>query len=194
MNRFGERYVRITDPYTTKFLPLMALALQPFTGVTVGFQILQFMCIASLYIRWRDKTVEPDIQESYLRTLLEENEKISELFKVETMHVLDYQCEYQPIPCNEEFPEFNNKYFRFFNADSNMTKGHFVFGDLESNATMKLTFETMPVQGKSRFCIGEPFYFFDVVAEINHNGVYERVVVVDRKESLNKVRPFLSML
>jgi hypothetical protein len=185
---------RVSDPYTSKFLPGLILLLQPFTGLTVGFRALQIFCIANLWGRWRNKSVDPEIEETYLRAMLEENKRISELFKVETMHVLDYDCEYQTACDTEEFPEFNNKYFKFFNADTGMTKGHFVFGDLESNATMKVSFETMPVQGKSRFCIGEPFYYFDVVIEINHNGVYEKIVLVDRKESLNKVRPFISML
>lgn len=150
--------------------------------------------MGAIWIRWRDRSADPTIEETYLRAMLHENERIQQLFSVETMHVLDFDCDYAPYPDPEEFPEFNNKYFRFFNTDGNMTKGHFVFGDLESNATMKLTFETMPVVGKARFELGEPFYFFDVQAEITHNGVLEKVVLVDRQESLRKFRPFLMMM
>lgn len=49
----------------------------------------------------------------------------------------------------------------------------------------------MPVRGEYRFQVGEPFFYFDVVAEINNKGVYEKVVLVDRKETLRHIRPFL---
>lgn len=166
----------------------------PFNHLAIGFYGLQILCMAGFWIRWRDRTVDPEIEETFLRTIMEKNERISELFDVTTMHVLDYDCEYQGIPDREEFPEFENKFFKFFNNDSNMTKGFFVFGDLESNATMKLTFETMPVIGTSRFAMGEPFYFFDVSAEINHNGVYEKVDIVNRTETLKRLRPFLMFM
>jgi hypothetical protein len=156
--------------------------------------ILRISFALAIWIRWRDRTNDPEIEETYLREMIHSNERIQELFSVETMHVLDFDCEYTPYPDAEEFPEFNNKLFRFFNTDGNMTKGHFVFGDLESNATMRIDFETMPIVGKARFELGEPFYFFDVVAEITHNGVLEKVVLADRKESLKKFRPFLMMM
>lgn len=158
------------------------------------FFFMQLTVMGAFWIRWRDRSADPEIEETYLRAILEENSQISKYFNVLTMHVLDYDCEYQPMPDPEEFPEFNNKMFRFFNTDGNMTKGHFVFGDTHSGAMMKLTFETMPVVGKARFALGEPFYFFDVKAEITHNGVLEKVVVVDREESLKKYRPFLMMM
>jgi hypothetical protein len=52
----------------------------------------------------------------------------------------------------------------------------------------------MPVRGEFRYQVGEPFFYFDVVAEINNNGVFEKVVLVDRKETLKKIRPFLLMM
>jgi len=52
----------------------------------------------------------------------------------------------------------------------------------------------MPVRGEGRFQIGEPFYYFDVTAEINVKGQLEKVILVDRKETLKKIRPFLIML
>ena len=189
-----NRVHRINDAYTSKFLPAVFIGLTSVSHLNLSFTILQLTTLTAFWIRWRDKSADPEIEETYLRAMLHDNERIQELFSVETMHVLDYDCEYQPIPDSLEFPEFNNKYFRFFNSDSNMTKGHFVFGDLETNATMKLTFETMPVVGKARLTLGEPFYFFDVQAEITHNGVMEKVVLVDRAESLKKFRPFLMMM
>lgn len=188
------RVNRISDPYTSKFLPATFLALMSIGHLNFSFTLLQLAAFCSFWVRWRDKSADPEIEETILRGIIHDNARIQELFAIETMHVLDYDCEYQPFPDAVEFPEFNNKFFRFFNSDSNMTKGHFVFGDLETNATMKLTFETMPVVGKARLTLGEPFYFFDVQAEITHNGVMEKVVLVDRAESLRKFRPFLMMM
>ena len=189
-----ERIHRIKDNYTSKVLPGVFFALFPFSHLSLPIQILQMTTLVAFWVRWRDRSSDPEIEETFLRTIIHDNPRIQELFSVETMHVLDYDCEYQPFPDSEEFPEFNNRLFRFFNTDGNMTKGHFVFGDLETNATMKLTFETMPVVGKARFSLGEPFYFFDVQAEITHNGVFEKVILVDREESLKKFRPFLMMM
>jgi len=52
----------------------------------------------------------------------------------------------------------------------------------------------MPVRGDFKFQMSDMYYMFDVVAEVNANGVHEKVVLVDRKETLKKVRPFLLML
>ena len=50
---------------------------------------------------------------------------------------MDYDLEYdEGYPCENKFPEFKNKLWRFFNNDTHMTTGHFKFGDLDSGATM----------------------------------------------------------
>lgn len=67
-------------------------------------------------------------------------------------------------------------------------------GDVESGATMNLKFKTMPVPGKFRYQVGEPYYFYDLRAEITHNGVFKEVVIVDEKETLNRIRPFLFLI
>lgn len=122
------------------------------------------------------------------------NAEIAKLFKEETIHLLEYDFEYdQGFPDAKEFPEFSNSLFRFFNTDTHMCTGKMVFGDVESGATMSLDFKTMPVAGKFRFQVGEPFYFYDMVAHINHNGEYKEVVLADKAEALKKYRPFLFM-
>ena len=121
--------------------------------------------------------------------------EVAKYFKDSSIHVLDYDCEWDKgFPCEKEFPEFQNKLFRMFNTDTNMTTGHFTFGDVESGATMTVNFKTMPVAGKFRFQVGEPFFFYDVVAHINVNGEYKEVVIVDRQEALRRYRPFLMMV
>jgi hypothetical protein len=121
--------------------------------------------------------------------------EISKYFKDATIHVLDYNFEFDKgFPDEAEFPEFKNNLFRLFNTDTSMCSGHFTFGDVESGATMRLDIKTMPVAGKHRFQVGEPYFFYDVVAHINVDGDYKEVVVVDRAESLKKYRPFLFMV
>lgn len=64
--------------------------------------------------------------------------EINELFKEETIHVMDYDCEYDTEIDVVKFPEYRNKVWQFFNSDTGMTTGHFKFGDVESGATMSL--------------------------------------------------------
>lgn len=75
-----------------------------------------------------------------------------------------------------------------------MCTGHFVFADIDSRATMRVDFQTMPVRGDFRFQMSDAYFLFDVVCNVNVNGVHEKIVLVDRKESLKKIRPFLLML
>lgn len=91
------------------------------------------------YTRMRDKTLDPDFKETYLREMMYNNAEIAKLFNEETIHVLDYDCEYDKgYPDQAKFPEFKNKLWRFFNSDTHMATGHFKFGDVESGATMTL--------------------------------------------------------
>ena len=64
--------------------------------------------------------------------------QITEFFNEETIHVLDYECEYDTEIDTQKFPEYHNKVWKFFNADTGMSQGHFKFGDVESGATMML--------------------------------------------------------
>jgi len=76
-----------------------------------------------------------------------------------------------------------------------MATGFFKFGDVESGATMNLKFKTMPVPGKFRYQVGEPFYFYDVRADITlKNGELKQVVLVDEAESLQRIKPFLFLI
>lgn len=96
--------------------------------------------VGLMYVRARDKCGDPDFKETYLRDIIYKNDEISALFKEETIHVLDYDCEYERgYPDADKFPEFNNKFWRFFNTDTSMTTGHFKMADVESGAVMNLT-------------------------------------------------------
>merc|ERR1712048_1293346 len=129
--------------------------------------------MAIMYVRIRDKCMDPDLKETHLREMLYQNEEISKLFAEETIHVMDYDLEYVPgFMDTKKFPEYNNKLFRFFNTDTSQAKGHFVFGDVESGATMRVDIKTMPIASEYRYQVGEPFFMYSVKAQINHNGVF----------------------
>lgn len=59
---------------------------------------------------------------------------------------------------------------------------------------MNLKFKTMPANGKARYQVGEPFYYYDLRAEILYKGVLKEVVLVDENEELKRVRPFLYLI
>ena len=84
---------------------------------------------------------------SYLRDMLYKNDEITAYFNEETLHILDYDCEYDKgFPDPEKFPEFNNRVFRFFNNDTSMTTGFFKIGDVETGAVMNLkVFNIYPI-------------------------------------------------
>lgn len=77
------------------------------------------------------------------------------------------------------------------NNDGNFTEGEYTFGDVESNAMVRISYKTMPIRRKHRFVLGEPTFMYSVKAELTHNGQYEEIVLVDEKESLKKHRPYL---
>ena len=130
-----------------------------------------------------------------MRDIIYANEEITKYFNEETIHVLDYDFEYEKgYLDSEKFPEFENKLFRFFNNDTSFCKGHFKFGDVESGATMLLKIKTMPAYGRYRYNVGEPFYYYDLRAEIMYKGVFKEVVLIDENEVLKKMRPFLYLI
>jgi len=105
---------------------------------------------------------------------------------------MDYKVEWEKeFPDEKEFPEFTNKKFRFFSNDPSMAKGEITLGDVESEAVVNIKFKTMPVRSINRLTVGEPFYFYDVKAELCVNGEFEEIILVDREESLRHYRPFL---
>lgn len=187
-----ERRHRMYDNFSLYCLPGVSFFNSLFWDLNFGFKVLTILPMAILYTRTRDKTFDPDMKETYLREMIYNNEEIKKHFADETIHVMDYDFEYEKgLPCAEKFPEFDNKLFRFFNTDTSMCSGHFVFGDVESGATMRVDIKTMPIAGENRYQVAEPFFFYDVRAKINNNGVYSEVVLVDEAETLKKYRPYV---
>ena len=52
----------------------------------------------------------------------------------------------------------------------------------------------MPVAGRWRYQVGEPYYFYDVRAEVSHEGKFKEVVLVNEEIELKKKRPFLLIM
>jgi len=187
-----NRRSRMFDNFSMYVLPGAAFASSLFWDLSFGFKIFTLLPLATLYTRIRDKTPDPDIKETHLREMMYNNETVAKYFNEDTIHVMDYDMEWEKgFPDVEKFPEFENKVFRFFNNDTSMCKGHFVFGDVESGAMMRLDIKTMPIASAFRYNVGEPYFFYSVTAQINHNGVYTEVKLVDEEESLKKYRPYL---
>jgi len=193
-NQVWERRHRVFDAFQLYFLPSVSLGFYMLSDVTFGFKLISLLPWILFYTRIRDKTLDPDLKETYLRDMLYKNPEITKYFNEETIHVIDYDCEFDKTIDYEKFPEYNNKSWRFFNTDTGLTTGHFKFGDVDSGATMNLKFKTMPASGRYRYQVGEPFYFYDLRADVLHDGVYHEVVLVDEKETLKRMRPFLYLV
>lgn len=134
-----SRIRRLQDPFQLYVLPGTSLFFFFLWDLSFGFKVFSILPLAIFYTRLRNKTLDPDLKERFLRDMIHEHPELGQLFKPETIHVLDYDFEYdEGFPDEEKFPEFNNKVFRFFNSDTSMCTGFFKFGDLESGATMHL--------------------------------------------------------
>lgn len=52
----------------------------------------------------------------------------------------------------------------------------------------------MPVHGEFRYQVGEPYYFYDLRADVVHNGQFKEIILVDQEATLAKKRPFLIII
>ena len=140
--------------------------------------------------RIRDKGAEPTIDEVWVLDTIFKHEKLSKLFTPETYHVLDYDQEFDSGLDNPYFPEYRTPVSRFFNVDPNTTTGRYKFGDVESGAMMTLHFKTMPFSN-NKYNYTEPFFVYDMWAEITHNGEYSVEHIIKAEETLKTKRIFV---
>lgn len=111
---FWARRNRVQSPFELYFLPGTALFLLQFWPLDWSFKILSLIPVLSLYTRVRDKCMDPECPETFLRDMLDNNEVVKKHFSVETMQTMDYQFDFtKGFPDEVEFPEFKNKYFSF---------------------------------------------------------------------------------
>ena len=87
---YWERRSRLMDPFQMYVLPGLSLFFYQFSDLNFGFKMFTVLPLVLYHTRMRDKCGDPDIKEVFLRDMIHQNEELSELFKVETMHVLDY--------------------------------------------------------------------------------------------------------
>lgn len=136
---YVARRRRIQDNFQMYVLPTASLISLYFWDLSFGFKVFTLFPLGIFYTRMRDKCADPDIKETFLRDMIHNHPVIGPLFKPETIHILDYDLDYdEGLPDESKFPEYNNKLWRFFNSDTGMCTGSFKFGDLESGAVMHL--------------------------------------------------------
>lgn len=140
--------------------------------------------------RIRDRGAEPTIDEVWVLDTIQKNPKISSLFNAKTWHIIDYNQEWDRGTDNAFFPEYKSTVAKFFNTDCNTTTGFFKFGDVETGATMTLNFKTMPY-ANNRYNMTEPFYVYDMQAEISHNGEFEKESLIKPEEVFKTKRIFV---
>lgn len=141
--------------------------------------------------RIRDRGAEPTIDEVQVLDTIFQNEKLNKLFTPETYHVIDYDQEWDKGTDNELFPEYNTTVAKFFNTDCNTTTGFYKFGDVESGAMMTLRFKTMPF-ANNKFNFSEPFYIYDMKAEITNDGEFTEEHIIKAEDVLKTKRIFVT--
>jgi hypothetical protein len=141
--------------------------------------------------RIRDRGAEPTVDEVNILDTIFSHEKLKTLFTPETYHVIDYNQEWEKGRENPYFPEYRTTVAKFFNTDCNTTTGFYKFGDVESGAMMTLHFKTMPF-ANNKFNFSEPFFIYDMWAEITHDGNYTVERIVKAEEVLRTKRIFVS--
>ena len=100
-----HRSERYQDPFQIVFLPSFSIFFYQFWDLAMGFKGLSFLSAMLFWTRIRDRVVDPDVNEVHLRDIIHQNAELGALFKPETIHLLDYDLEYDTgMPCEKKFP------------------------------------------------------------------------------------------
>jgi len=70
MNQWYDRRARMYDTFSLYVLPATSLFGYMFSDLATGFKGLMYLPWLLLYVRIRDKTLDPDFKETYLRDML----------------------------------------------------------------------------------------------------------------------------
>lgn len=187
--QISERLHRSNDGWTRTMVAYSAFSCYMMSYALIWkihFGVTSMLCLA----RIRDKGAEPTLDEIHLLDTLFANDKIRELFKPTSYHVIDYDQEFDAGLDNPLFPEYRSSMARYFNADMNTTTGRYKIGDVDSGATMTLHFKTMPYSN-NKYMFTEPFLIYDMWAEISHNGKVTTEQIVNHKDVLKSKRIFV---
>ena len=85
--------------------PAFSLFFYQFYELSAGFKILTFFPLAMFYTRLRDKCIDPDIKEMWIRDMVHQNAELGKLFKPESIHILNHDIEWDAgYPCEKKFP------------------------------------------------------------------------------------------
>ena len=107
-----ERGHRLLDPFNLFFLPAWIFTAAQFFPLGLGFKMMTAIPAFMLWTRIRNKTRDPELQETYLLDMIHSNPVIAKYFSVETTQVLDFHADFIPgFPYNEEMPEFKQAFF-----------------------------------------------------------------------------------
>ena len=187
--QIGCRLHRSNDGWTRSLLAYTTFSFLMIPHALIWKIHFAFFSLATL-ARIRDKGAEPTVDEIHILDTIFSNEKLSTLFSPETTHVIDFDQEFDEGRENPFFPEYRTPTAKFFNADSNTTTGMYVFGDVESNATMKLRFKTMPYSN-NKYHFTEPYMIYDLYAEVSHNGKVWNEYILKAEHTLKTKRIFV---
>ena len=106
------RRERLYNPFDLFVLPISTMFFLQFWDLHLGFKGFSMMLLLSMITRARDRVMDPQCPETYLREMIHKNEALKKYFAVETMQTMDFDFQYIPgYPNMEEFPEFDNKLF-----------------------------------------------------------------------------------
>ena len=148
-----------------------------------GYPALTTKQKEEIITRIRDKGAEPTVDEVLVLDTVFANEKLAELFKPESYHIIDYDQEWDEGRTNPYFPELKSTSAKFFNADSNTTTGMYKFGDVDTGAMMTLHYKTMPYSN-NKYHFTEPFLIYDMYAEVTHNGKVFTETIIKAEDTL----------
>jgi len=100
--------------------------------------------------------------------------------------------EFEKDTSNPLFPEYSTPLARFFNTDNNCTTGVMKMGDLETGSIVTIHFKTMPFSA-NQFTYADPFFVYDMKAEINNKGSVETVELIKPEDVLENKRCFVPL-
>lgn len=78
---YWNRRRRVMDPFQLYVLPSTAFFFYQFWDLTLGFKLFTIIPLGIFYTRMRDRCMDPDIKESFLRDMIFKNEELNKLFK-----------------------------------------------------------------------------------------------------------------
>ena len=138
------------------------------------------------------KTEEPKLDEVWLFDFLLNHPEIKKYMHKGSFHVVDFNMEYDEGFNSELFPNYDTPIARFFNTDTNTTKGFMKIGDLETGAQITVNFKTMPFSA-NQFMYSDPFMVYDMIVDVNHKGDLQTFHLIKAEDVLQAKKVFVPL-